>query len=611
MNFPTQFDAKSFLKSVSTAPGVYQMLAQNGEVLYVGKARNLKNRLSSYFQKNLSSVKTESLVKQIHQIETIITRTENEALILENNLIKKFHPRYNILFRDDKSYPYIVISDHREYPRIGFYRGRSREGGSFFGPYSSTVAVRDTINLLEKIFKLRSCEDSFFRARSRPCLQFQIKRCTGPCVKLISPEDYQRDVRDAKLFLSGRSQEIIDRLVQRMEEAAMNKEYERAAEFRDQIITLRQIQQSQFVATDKGDVDVHVVVAEQNIICVQVLFIRDGQLLGQKSFFPVVPPDSEMDDVLAAFLPQYYFSETTEHEIPTEIIINHKLPDQTWLQATLTEARGSKVQLFQPQRGEKMEWLNIAIHNANQAIKNYCSEHSYLEQRFNDLQRLLNLDSSPQRIECFDISHTGGEATVASCVVFGQKGPIKEAYRRFNIKNIQAGDDYAAIRQAIHRRYLKLKTLNEAMPDLVIIDGGKGQLTQAEKIFEELQITGVTLLGIAKGPTRKPGLETLFLGNGHQIVPASADMPGLHMIQQIRDEAHRFAITGHRKQRAKTRLTSQLENIPGIGAKRRRELLRQFGGMQELKKASVKELATVPGISGAMAQKIYEFLRHV
>jgi excinuclease ABC subunit C len=610
VNFPTQFNAKSFLKSVSTAPGVYQMLAQNGEVLYVGKARNLKNRLNSYFQKNLSSVKTKSLVQQIHQIETIITRTENEALILENNLIKKFHPRYNILFRDDKSYPYIVISNHPDYPRIGFYRGRKREAGSFFGPYSSTTAVRETINLLEKIFKLRSCEDNFFRNRSRPCLQYQIKRCTGPCVKLISPEDYRCDVRDAKLFLSGRSQEIIDRLVQRMEEAAINKEFERAAEFRDQIITLRQIQQSQFVATDKGDVDVHVVVSAQGIVCVQVLFIRDGQLLGQKSFFPTVPPDSLMTDVLAAFLPQYYFSEITEHEIPTEIIINDKLPEQSWLQAALTEARGSRVHILYPQRGEKIAWLNIAIHNAQQAITNYCAEHSYLEQRFIDLQRLLNLDSPPQRIECFDISHTGGEATVASCVVFDQKGAVKEAYRRFNIKNIQAGDDYAAIRQAIHRRYLQLKTLNELMPDLVVIDGGKGQLTQAEQIFEELQITGVTLLGIAKGPTRKPGLETLFLGNGHQVVPASADAPGLHLIQQIRDEAHRFAITGHRKQRAKVRVTSQLENIPGIGAKRRRELLRQFGGMQELKNASVKELATVPGISDEMAKKIYDFLRH-
>lgn len=604
----SNFDAKSFLKTVSTSPGVYQMLAQDGEVLYVGKARNLKNRLNSYFQKNLASVKTESLVKQIHQIGTIITHTENEALILENNLIKKFHPRYNILFRDDKSYPYIMISNHPDYPRIGFYRGRKREGGSFFGPYSSTTAVRETINLLEKIFKLRSCEDNFFKNRSRPCLQYQIKRCTAPCVKLITPENYHHDVRDAKLFLSGRSQEIIDRLIERMEESATQKEFERAAEFRDQIITLRQIQQKQFVSTDKGDVDVHAVIYTHGIYCVQILFIRDGHLLGQKSYFPSVPQESTADDVLTAFLPQYYLSETTEHEIPSEIMTNIKLPEQSWLAAALTETRGGRVHLLHPQRGEKMQWITMAAHNGEQAIIQYCAEHSYLEQRIIELQHLLNLDSPPNRMECFDISHTGGEATVASCVVFDQKGPCKELYRRFNIKNIQAGDDYAAIRQAIQRRYLHLKTMNEEMPDLVIIDGGKGQLKQAEQIFEELQITGVTLLGIAKGPTRKPGLETLFLGNGHQIVNASGDSPGLHLIQQIRDEAHRFAITGHRRARAKKRVTSQLENIPGIGAKRRRELLRQFGGMQELKRASVSELATAPGISTAMAQKIYDFL---
>ncbi len=604
----TNFDSESFLKTVSTAPGVYQMLSQDGEVIYVGKARNLKNRLSSYFQKNLASVKTESLVKQINRIETIITQSENEALILENNLIKKFLPRYNILFRDDKSYPYIIISDHPDYPRIGFYRGRKREGGSFFGPYSSTTTVRETINLLEKIFKLRSCEDNFFKNRSRPCLQYQIKRCTGPCVNLITSENYQRDVRDAKLFLSGRSQEIIDRLVQRMEEAASHKEFERAAEFRDQIITLRQIQQRQYVSTDKGDVDVHAVIYAQGIYCVQILFIRDGHLLGQKSYFPTVPPESVAEDVLAAFLPQYYFSEITEHEIPAEIMTNIKLSEQSWLAAALTETRGGRVTLLHPQRGENMQWITMAVHNAEQAIMQYCAEHSYLEQRVIELQQLLNLDSPPKRMECFDISHTGGEATVASCVVFDQKGSRKDLYRRFNIKNIQAGDDYAAIRQAIQRRYLHLKTTQEEMPDLVIIDGGKGQLKQAEEIFEELQITGVTLLGVAKGPTRKPGLETLFLGNGHQIVNSTADSPALHLIQQIRDEAHRFAITGHRRARAKKRVTSPLENIPGIGAKRRRELLRQFGGLQELKKASVSEITTVPGINTAMAQKIYDFL---
>ena len=525
MDKVTQFDSKAFLQSVSHSPGVYQMFDKHGEVLYVGKALNLKNRLNSYFQANQSSVKTSSLVKQIHKIETIITRTENEALILESTLIKKYHPRYNILMRDDKSYPYILISNHPEYPSLRFYRGVKRDIGTFFGPYSSATSVRETINLMQKVFRIRSCEDSFFRNRSRPCLQYQIKRCTAPCVKYITPEDYQRNVRDAKLFLSGKNQEIIDVLIKRMEAAAAAKEFEHAAEFRDQIAMLRQIQQRQFVATDKGDVDVHAVVIENNMTCIQVLFIRDGRLLGQRSYFPQVPENSTPGEILAAFLPQYYLSEVNAHEIPANILVNYQLPEQSWLQAALTEMHGSRVLLQHPLRGDRVEWLTIAMHNAQQAIVNRMAEHSHLEMKFVELQQLLNLDAVPQRVECFDVSHSSGEATVASCVVFDHRGPVKESYRRFNIKNIQASDDYAALRQALHRRYLQLKMSGETMPDVVIIDGGKGQLKQAEIVFEELQITGVTLLGVAKGVTRKPGLETLFLGNGHEIVSTKPDAP--------------------------------------------------------------------------------------
>ena len=595
------FAAGSFLKTLVTLPGVYRMLGERGVVLYVGKARNLRRRVSSYFRENQPSVRTRSLVAQIQAIEVTVTHTEAEALILESRLIKDLQPRYNILLRDDKGYPYIYVAED-DFPCLALHRGAKCAPGRYFGPYPHANAVRDTLNLLQKVFRLRSCEDSFFRARSRPCLQYQIKRCTAPCVGLIDRESYRRQLRDAVLFLEGRSGQVIDDLAQRMEEAAAALDFEAAAIFRDQIVELRQVQQRQYVEGESGDLDVVAGAVRGGAACVQVFMFRSGRLLGNRAFFPHLPEDEDAGAVLGAFLAQYYL----DREIPAELVVSHDLADAALLAQAFQERAGRRVALIAHPRGERARWLELARNNAEHALTAHLASRAGMRQRLEALRDALGLEEAPSRLECFDISHTGGEATVAACVVFGAEGPLKADYRRYNITGITPGDDYAALRQALTRRYTRLREEDGRLPDVLFIDGGQGQLAQACAVLEELQVAGVTAVGVAKGPERKPGLETLFLSGENRPFILPADSAALHLVQQIRDEAHRFAITGHRQRRAKTRATSTLERIPGIGPKRRQALLRQFGGLKQLTRAGVEDLASVDGINAELAQRIYD-----
>lgn len=600
-----RFDGKAFLKTLPQNPGVYRMLDAGGEVLYVGKARNLKKRVASYFRSSGLPTKTTVLMAQVCDMEFTVTHTEGEALILESHLIKEHRPRYNVLLRDDKSYPYIFLSTSDDFPRLMLHRGARKARGRYFGPYPSGGAVRESLNLLQKLFPVRQCEDSFYRNRSRPCLQYQIKRCTAPCVGLVDRETYQEDVRHAVLFLEGKSTEVIDELVGRMDEAAGKQEYELAAHFRDQIASLQKVQERQYVSGERGDLDVVACVVEGGAACVQVFFIRAGQNLGNKYFFPRIPAGLEPGEVIAAFLPQYYL----DKPVPDEILLSDVLADKTLLAEVLTAQAGHGVKLRQRVRGERVRWVTMALHNAGHALHARLASRMGMQKRFEALQDALQLEQMPARMECFDISHTMGEAAVASCVVFDQEGPVKTDYRRFNIEGITGGDDYAAMFQALKRRYTRLKKGEGKIPDLLFIDGGKGQLAQAREVLEELQVQGVTMVGIAKGPERKPGMETLFLSDHDTPFILPPDSPALHLIQQIRDEAHRFAITGHRQRRARARTTSVLEEIPGMGPKRRQRLLKQFGGLREVASAGVEDLARVPGISQKLAQKIYDALR--
>ncbi|KAB2932583.1 MAG: excinuclease ABC subunit UvrC [Candidatus Contendobacter sp.] len=597
----TPFEPQSFLKTLVTLPGVYRMLDERGVALYVGKARNLRRRVSSYFREHHPSARTRSLVTQIQAIEVTVTHTETEALILESRLIKELQPRYNILLRDDKGYPYIHVAEG-DFPRLALHRGAKRAPGRYFGPYPHANAVRDTLNLLQRVFRLRSCEDSFFRARNRPCLQYQIKRCTAPCVSLIDRESYQRCLGDALLFLEGRSGQVIDDLARRMEEAAVALNFEEAAVYRDRIVELRQIQQRQHVEGESGDLDVVAAIARGGAACVQVFVFRGGRLLGNKAFFPRLPEDEDEDAVLGAFLAQYYL----DREIPTELLVSHEPTDATLLAQAFQERAGQRVAIVAHPRGERARWLELARRNAEHALAAHLSSQAGMRQRLEALRDALGLEEIPNRLECFDISHTQGEATVAACVVFGAEGPIKADYRRYNIEAITPGDDYAALRQALTRRYTRLREEEGRLPDVLFIDGGKGQLAQARAVLEELQVAGVTAIGVAKGPERKPGLETLFLSGENRPFILPADSSALHLVQQIRDEAHRFAITGHRQRRIKARATSALERIPGIGPKRRQALLRQFGGLKQLARAGVEDLAGVDGINAELAQRIYD-----
>ncbi|MEN8107688.1 MAG: excinuclease ABC subunit UvrC [Pseudomonadota bacterium] len=600
------FDAADFLNTLTSKPGVYRMLGMDDKILYVGKARNLKKRVSSYFRKTGLNAKTRALVGQIKHIEVTVTHTEGEALLLENNLIKQHRPRYNVLLRDDKSYPYIYLSSDQQFPRLSCYRGARRGKGRYFGPYPGAGAVRESLHLLQRLFRVRQCEDSFFRNRTRPCLQYQIKRCTAPCVGYISAADYAEDVNNTVMFLEGKSSAVIDGLVKKMEQASADLDYEQAAEFRNQIANLHRVQEKQYVSNERGDLDIVACASDKGNACIQVFFIRSGRNLGNAVFYPGNPSESRSEDVLSAFLPQYYLGK----DIPAELLLSHKPDDIDLLQEVLSEQAAHKVKLSSSVRGDRARWLKLARNNAEQALASWLNTRKGYAGRLRELQAALKLTELPERMECFDISHTRGEATVASCVVFGMEGPLKSDYRRFNIENIQAGDDYAAMEQALTRRYTRLMKGEGKLPDLLFIDGGKGQISSAASVLEELQVTGVRIIGVAKGPDRKPGLETLYIAGDGQELHLSADAPALHLIQQIRDEAHRFAITGHRQRRAKTRRTSVLEGIPGVGPRRRQQLLKQFGGLQEVARAGIDDLVRVKGINRALAQQIYDALHN-
>ena len=598
------FDSKAFLPTLPNLPGVYRMLNPSGEVLYVGKARDLKKRVSSYFQKSDLGPRIQMMVQQIAQIETTVTRSEAEALLLESNLIKSLSPRYNILFRDDKSYPYIMFTGHA-FAQIRFYRGVFDQRNRYFGPFPSAWAVRETIQILQKIFRLRSCEDSVFSNRSRPCLLHQIKRCSAPCVAAIGQDDYRRDIENAMLFLNGKENEVIVDLSDRMTRAADNLEFETAAVFRDQISTLQRVLTKQFVANDSSarDADVIACRADGGQVCVNLAMIRAGRHLGDKTFFPQNANDADTIAVLDAFIGQHY----AERMVPPLIIVNQELDSEN-LSTLLAEQCSHSVQILTRPTGERRNWLMMADSNAKLALSQKLANEAAQETRIAALQAALDLPANLKRIECFDISHTMGEATVGSCVVFDNGKMQSSEYRRFNISGITPGDDYAAMRDVLQRRYRKIAEGEGAMPDLVLIDGGKGQISAAQEVFNELGIADVSMVGVAKGEERKAGLEQLIFPDGRVPLALGHDNPALHLIQQIRDEAHRFAITGHRGRRAKARVQSRLEDIAGIGAKRRQKLLTQFGGIKGVVSASIDDLALIEGISRSLAEKIYREL---
>ncbi len=600
MSEKPSFDHKAFLATLTHRPGVYRMLDAKGEVLYVGKARDLARRVSSYFTR-AANRRIEMMVSQIADIQITVTHTEAEALILENHLIKEHRPRYNVLLRDDKSYPYIHLSDD-EFPRLSFHRGARKAGGRYFGPYPSAGAVRETLKLLQKLFPIRQCENSYYANRSRPCLQYQIDRCTAPCVGFVSPERYAQDVRDTVLFLEGKASDVVDRWVTRMEKASEALEFEEAARLRDQIAALRAVQEKQYVAGERGDLDIVAVATRGGVACIQLFLVRQGHNLGNKTLYPRNTEGASEAELISAFIAQHYL----ERAVPAEILVSTMPPDRAVLEEALGRQAGRRVRIIDTPRRERARWLQMARTNAETAIAARLASASASEQRLEALQQALDLDEPPRRMECFDISHTGGEKTVASCVVFQDGAPLSSDYRRFNIKGIQAGDDYAAMRQALTRRYARIQSGEGQMPDLLLIDGGKGQLGAAAEVLGDMGISDLLLLGVAKGPDRRPGMEALFLLGEESPLILPANSPALHLVQHIRDEAHRFAITGHRQRRAKARRSSPLEEIPGIGAKRRQRLLKHFGGLQGLARAGVEDIASIEGISDKLAQAVYQ-----
>ncbi len=597
-----KFDPKRFVKTLPQNPGVYRMLDVNEKYLYVGKAKNLKKRVSTYFSKTQSSARIAKMLTQTCDMEIVVTNTEAEALLLENNLIKEHRPRYNILLRDDKSYPYIYISSEHKYPQITFYRGSRKKKGRYFGPYASVSAARYALNLLQKVFKVRQCDDYFFSHRSRPCLQHQIERCSAPCVGYIDETAYRNDIDAAIEFLEGNSDQLIERFVTKMDVAAAELNYETAAHYRDKIGMLREVSEQQYVSTETGNVDTLAVQCEGEVACVQVFNIRAGVNLGNKSYFPKIPEAMQPEKVLSAFLGQYYLT----HSIPEQIITSHQPDDVEVLKQMLGNKLGKKIEIVHAPRGKRARWLDFAKKNATTSLKTKLATKAGMLQRYESLQEELNLEFMPTRMECFDISHTMGEATVASCVVFEQAGAVKSDYRRFNIEGIEPGDDYAAMYQALTRRYTRLKKGEGKLPDILFIDGGKGQVSKAKEVLQELQVEGVKIIGVAKGIERKPGMETLIQADGGPEIHLDEHSLALHLIQQIRDEAHRFAITSHRNRRSKKRMHSPLENIEGLGPKRRQNLLKYFGGIRGVSKAGEEELAKVPGISKNLAKAIYQ-----
>jgi len=602
------FDHKSFLAAVTQQAGVYRMYDATQTIIYVGKAKELKKRLASYFRKDVGSKKTKALVQQISAIDVTVTHTEGEALILENNYIKKYQPKYNILLRDDKSYPYLLITDHK-HPKLGVHRGGKKIKGEYFGPFPTVGAVWESLRLMQKLFPIRQCDDSYYRARSRPCLQFQLNRCSAPCVDKISQIDYSAQVSLAKLFLKGKSTTVIESLVDQMEVASKSLDFENAAKFRDQISTLRKVQQQQHVSGIAAEMDVIGFYRIKNQVCLQLLFIRDHKILGSKSYFPAIPAETEDSDILQAFLSQHYIgNDLTAGKIPKEIILPFVFDSQNELLALLSEQAEQEVKFSFNIRSERAQYLKLANTNAENALHTKNSHKESIQARFVELNKVFELSGGINRIECFDISHTMGQQTIASNVVFNQEGPLKSDYRRYNVYGITPGDDYAAMAFALNKRYGKVTNLDK-MPDIVFIDGGKGQLAKAEQFFAELNLDITPLLvGVAKGESRKPGLETLILAGSHQLISLPGNSPALHLVQHIRDESHRFAIAGHRAKRQKASKKSTLEDISGIGAKKRQSLLKYLGGLQEVLTADRAALAKVPGISQTLAEKIYDAL---
>ena len=599
------FDHKTFLRNVGAAPGIYQMFDEVGELLYVGKAKSLKKRLSSYFRETGLSIKTAAMMQKVADVQVTITHTENEALILESNLIKEHKPRYNILLRDSKSYPFIHIDDSHDYPRLTFYRGDRSQAGRYFGPYPSVAAVRDTLALIQKVLPVRQCDDVFFSNRSRPCLQHQIKRCSAPCVKLISKERYAKDIELTSLFLQGKDDSLNKLLQKNMEQASENLQFEQAAGWRDRIHALRRVQSHQAITSGHSDIDLITVATLHGKACVEVTFIRGGRHSGSNGHFPKVPLDFSQAEILSAFITQYYFNRAA----PKQIIVGSRIDDSNELEAWLSEQSNHKVTIVHSVRGVRKDWLAMAQVNVIERLKRKQAESQSVQQRLDALAKALNHDEAITRIECFDISHTQGAQTVASCVVFTEQGITKSDYRRYNIKNITPGDDYAAMRQAIERRYKRVLQEEAKLPDVLLIDGGKGQLSSAVEIINELQINSILLVGVAKGEGRKPGLETLFLEGQKMGIKLAANSSAMHLVQQVRDEAHRFAIAGHRAKRGKVQTQSILQEIPGVGAKRRQLLLKHFGGLQGIQQAGIKDLSKVVGINQELAEKIYHYLK--
>lgn len=595
------FDGKEFVRELTNAPGVYRMVGADGSVLYVGKAASLKKRVANYFRADQPSPRIAAMVAQIANVEITVTRTPGEALLLENQLIKSLRPRYNVLLRDDKSYPYILLTDET-WPRIAFHRGGRSQAGRYFGPYPGAGAVRESMDLMQKIFRLRTCEDSVFRNRSRPCLQHQIGRCSAPCVGLVAPRDYDASVKRAALFLEGRSDELVEELAKSMEGASARLEFEQAANLRDAIATVRRVTARQHVEGEQVDMDVLACALAGGSACVLLLSFRNGMNQGTRPFFPRLNGADTPEEVLEAFVGQYYL----EKRPPREIVLSHAIPDIELYERAFSDSAGRRVELKCKVRGERAKFLQLAQSNAEHALAAQVGSAATQARRLASLQELLGLEAPPQRIECFDISHTMGESAVASCVVFDAEGAVRSQYRRFNIAGITPGDDYAAMHQALSRRF-KRGLAEGVLPDLLLIDGGAGQLQQARSVLLELGVQGVAMIGVAKGEERRPGHETLVFADGRELQPG-AESPGLQLIQQVRDEAHRFAITGHRGRRAKTRETSRLEDIAGIGPRRRANLLKHFGGLVGLRNAGVEEIARVEGVNLALANRIYASL---
>lgn len=604
-----QFEPKAFLKTVPHQPGVYRMYGAADQVIYVGKAKDLQKRLASYFRSQVDSVKTRALVSNIVAVEFTVTNSETEALILENNLIKQYMPKYNVLLRDDKSYPYILLTDHR-HPRITAHRGPRKVAGQYFGPYPTASAVWESLKLLQKVIPIRQCEDAFYRARTRPCLQHQLKLCSAPCVGKISDDEYAQQVQLTRLFLQGKNQQVIEQLVLQMEAASQALDFEKAAVLRDQIIALRTVQEQQAVSGDHPEMDILGYHYQHGVAAVHVLYVREQKIIGSRTFFPKLPQQTEPTEIFPAFLLQFYLNSSDGQrfggqQIPREIVISETMDDADAIAEAISAAAGRKINLVLAKRGERARYLDLANKNARTACDSKISQAAHVFARYVALQERLSL-AAIQRMECFDISHTMGQQTMASCVVFNDKGPDKAEYRRFHVEGVTPGDDYAAMRFALKKRYGKL-TDESRVPDIVLIDGGAGQLTQALEFFADWPLAKKPLLlGVAKGTSRKPGLETLLVNSIHHTVNLPPDDPALHLIQHIRDEAHRFAITGHRQQRGKKLLQSPLENIPGVGAIRRQALLQYLGGLQGVLKATVTELASVPGISKTQAELIYQ-----